>query len=162
MTDPERKTLWGVQFFGWGLIITTLFHVHKMIFDYNFYMYYYSDLGRIAYLRYAFSAFQRIVGLSIGIGLLKEKEWARITGIVLGIFASLTVYWKHSYPAFLKHTRYLDQQFGYLLHQWAIPPGLTFESLTVPAMITHWILDILFWGVFIFYMTRPCVKERFR
>jgi hypothetical protein len=163
MTDAGRsKTLVGLQIFGWGLIITSLLHMQKLVTDYDFYMDIYSNLGWVVYLRYAFSWLQRIAGLSIGIGLLKEKNWARLGGIILGTFTILTIYWKHPYEAFHKHTLILDQQFGAQLHHWAIPASLTFESVTVLAIIVHCILDVLFWGIFIYYVTRPRVRNRFQ
>ncbi len=157
----DRRKLWGIQIFGWGIILTSLVHIHMIAAERDVYFKYYAELGSLGYLRYAFSWFQRIAGLAIGIGLLKRLEPARIGGMVLGAFTILTIHWKHPYPAFLKHTRYLDAQFDVFLKIWNIPAG-TFESLTFPAMIGHCVLDILFWLVFIYYMTRPRVRANFR
>jgi len=162
MLSTKRETLWGLKIFGWGLIVTSLIHMHKMIFEYNFYINIYTYLGPLVYLRYAFSWFQRIAGILIGVGLLKEKKWAPISGIILGSFTILTIYWKHPYTAFHNHTQLLDKKFGHLLQSWNIPSNLTFESATVPSMIVHCLLDVSFWAVFIFYVTRPAIRERFR
>jgi hypothetical protein len=158
---PALKPLLGIRLFGWGLIVTSLFHMGKLITDHGDYMRYYSYLAGFAYVRYAFSWFQRIVGISVGIGLLFEKKWSRTIGLCLGAFTVLTVYWKHPYPAFLEHTRYLDKVYGSLLRQWNVPSSLTFESVTVAGVIAHCVLDVLFWLAFYYYMTRPGVRSRF-
>jgi len=156
----KAKTLTGVQIFAVGIIITSLFHIGKLICDHDIYFYYYADWGIWAHIRYAFSWFQRILGISIAIGLLLQLNWARIAGMVLGWFTIVTIYWKHPYEAFHQHTKFLDTRFGNLFEAFGFQ-NITFESLTIPSIIIHCLLDVSFWGIFIFYMTRPSVKIHF-
>jgi hypothetical protein len=111
-------------------------------------------------MRYYFSWLQRIVGFLVGIGLLAQKEAARKVGIAIGCFTILTIYWKHPYPAFKLHTQYLDKHFGYILAPFGA--GVTFSSVTLPAVIFHCLGDIIFWGIFIHLFTRPSVKSQFK
>ena len=157
----EKKRSKVIIIFGILIIVSSLLQMHKLVFEY--------ERCRevilaclpewLVAVRYCFSWFQRILGLTIAIGILRLNNTLRKLGIVFGIFVICTVYWKHPYPAFLSHANYLDQQVGQLL---AAAPGITFSSLTRISMIGHCILDIVFWSIFIYYFTRPIVKEQFK
>ena len=157
----KNKRPKGVIIFGILIITSSLIHMHKLVLDY--------DWNRenmltcmpewLVVVRYCFSWFQRILGLTIAIGILRLKNIFRKLGIALGVFTICTLYWKHPYSAFLRHTNYLDQQFGHLL---TAAPGITFSSLTLISLIVYYILEIVFWGIFIYYFTHPKVKEQFR
>jgi hypothetical protein len=73
-----------------------------------------------------------------------------------------TLYWKHPYAGFLELTRELDRKYGHLL---VMPPELhikiTFESLVIPSIIGHYILDIAFCCTVIYLLTREPVKKLF-
>jgi peptidoglycan/xylan/chitin deacetylase (PgdA/CDA1 family) len=73
-----------------------------------------------------------------------------------------TLYWRHPYAAFLEHTRYLDKKYGYLLKT---PPELnikiTFELLTIPSIITQYLVDIAYCSLIIYLLTREPVKKLF-
>jgi hypothetical protein len=135
--------------------------MHKLATEESLYAHYYSYLPAwLMVARYYFSWLQRIIGFLVGIGLLAQKEIARKIGIAIGCFTILTVYWKHPYPAFKLHTQYLDQQFGYIPARFGT--GLTFSSVTLPAVILHCLGDIIFWCIFIYFFTRPSVKGQFK
>jgi len=151
----------GVIIFGVLIIVSSLIHIHLLVSQYDWYR---ENMLTcmpewLVVVRHCFSLFQRILGLTIAVGILRSKNIFRKLGIALGVFTICTLYWKHPYSAFLRHTNYLDQQFGHLL---TAAPGITFSSLALISLIVHYILDIAFWGIFIYYFTRPKVKVQFR
>ena len=142
------------------VIFASIFQIFKL-FDREFYW----DIFRymppyVILIRYIFSWVQRCIGMTTAIGLLFLKNVFRKITLVLGIFTICTVYWKHPYQGFLIHTQRLDEQFGHYLAMSGFPE-LTFTSITRYAVIGNIILDILFWGILIFYFTRSRVKEQF-
>ncbi|MEI7751265.1 MAG: hypothetical protein WCJ71_04145 [Candidatus Omnitrophota bacterium] len=151
----------GVVIFGTLLILSSLVHMHKLAMEKELYEHYYSYLpvGLIG-VRYAFSWFQRILGILAGVGLLVRKEIARKLAFFIGGFTILTVYWKHPYEAVRFHTQYLDQQMGHLL-SWT-GTGVTFSSLTPFAVAALIACDVIFWAIFFYFFTRPPVKCQFR
>ena len=119
----------GVTLFGILLILSSLIHIQKLIHEIPLYVHYYSDLPpEWIVARYAFSWFQRLVGILAAVGILARREIARRLGIALGCFTVLTVYWKHPYAAVLLHTQHLDKTLGFLL-SWT-GTGVTFSSVT--------------------------------
>jgi len=157
---PFRRSK-GVTIFGILLILSSIVHMHKLATEEPQYANYYSYLPAwLMVARYYFSWLQRIIGFLVGIGLLAQKEIARKIGIAVGCFTILTIYWKHPYPAVKLHTQYLDKQFGYILAQTGT--GVTFSSVTLLAVISLCICDIIFWGTFIYFLTRPAVKSQFK
>jgi len=136
--------------------------MQKLVDDVQIYVLYYSYLPPwLIEARYAFSWFQRIVGILIGTGLLAQKDIARKMGIVLGCFTTATIYWKHPYEAFKIHTAYLDKHYGILLSLLGLPT-IKFSSLAMVSSVAHCALDIIFWGIFIYFFTRPSVKSQFK
>ncbi len=158
-----KRCVW-VDILAWGLIISSLIHIHSIAFQqgYDWYHHYYFDSGMmplwLVNTRYCFSWFQRIMGLTAAVGLLRRKPWGRWIAIGIGVFTIVTIYWKHPYAAFHEHTQYLDEHFSYLL-----PRGSTvsFVDMTWAALIGHCILDIMFDSWMIFLLTRPNVKNEF-
>ena len=155
---PQRSK--GTTVFGLLLILSSFIQMHKLIVDVQWYaeVYSYLPAGLIA-TRYYFSWLQRVIGILVGVGLLSQQEIARKTGIALGWFTILTIYWKHPYPAFKLHTQYLNQRFGSILAQSGT--GMTFPDFTLLAMIVQYLGDIIFWSSFIYFFTRPSVKSQF-
>ena len=163
MTErPSGRRPAGVVIFGTVLIFSSLVHMHKLFFDYDWYIasYGYWPTGLMV-LRYCFSWGQRILGLMAGIGILRLKDIGRKIAIVVGWFTILTIYWKHPYAGFKNHTAYLDQHLGFILKEWGYPQ-LSFSQFTLAAVITACLWDILFFGSMIYYLTRPTVKAQFR
>lgn len=150
----SQKKLTGVTIFGSLIIFSSLLHMSKLVEDKVQYFEYYSYLPAwLAKSRYAFSWFQRIYGLTCGIGILFYKDIFRKGLIILGVFVISTVYWKHPYAAFLKHTQYLSHK---------IPGDLPFEAMTLISVIIHILLDVCFQGYLIYYLTRPNVRSHFK
>ena len=157
-TVPRSK---GVTIFGILLILSSIMHMHKLVVDVKWYAEVYSYLSpHMLAARYYFSWLQRIIGILVGIGLLAQKEIARKIAIAIGCFTILTLYWKHPYPAFKLHTQYLDEHYGNFLSQFGT--GVTFSSATLLAVILHCVADIVFWSIFIYFFTRPSVKDQFK
>ena len=158
--SPARP--WGVTLVGILLIVSSLMHIHKLIFEHDVYMLYYGYLPHwLMILRFSFSWLQRILGLTAGIGILFLKDICRKIVILIGCFTILTIYWKHPYSAFKTHTAYLDQKFGFLLKEWGYSQ-LKFSQFTLLAVILACVWDILFFGVVIYYLTRPKIKAQFK
>jgi hypothetical protein len=154
--DPARV----VVVFVFLLLFSSLMQIHKLIVDRDWYVDTYSYMPPwLTVTRYAFSWFQRLVGILIAVGLLAHKELARKAAILLGWFTILTLYWKHPYPGFKLHAQYLDRNLGYLLPRGI---GVSFESVVWLSIIGHCLVDIAFCSLMIYCMTRPAVKALFR
>jgi len=152
----------GVTIFSVLIIISSLLHMRYLLEQREIYMHIYSYLPPwLAMLRYSFSWFQRILGLTAAVGMLRLNDLARRLAIVIGSFTILTVYWKHPYTGFKIHTAYLDQHIGYILKGWGFP-DLSFSQFTLAAVIVACLWDICFFGFMIYYLTRPSVKAHFR
>jgi len=109
-------------------------------------------------IRYYFSWSLRIFGIVVAVGLLAQREIFRKLGIWLGVFTLLTVYWKHHPDTFFRHTQYLTEEYAYRF------PGLVidFSVFAKDALIALYVFEFIFWGLFIFYFTRPSIKKHFR
>ena len=152
----------GVIIFALLLLVSTLIHIHKLVFDVKDYVFFYSYLPPwLTATRYAFSWCQRAVGLLVAVGLLAQKDIARKAGIGVGLFTIATIYWKHPAEGFRLHAQLLDERFGQLTARMGFPE-ITFSSLAVPSAIVHCAGDILFWCIFIYFFTRPSVKAQFQ
>lgn len=160
--EKEDKTPpMGVVFFAILIIGSSLIHMHTLIVKKDWYWEVYAYYpGWLIALRYSFSWLQRIVGLSVAAGTLLLNNMFRKLAIILGMFTIATVYLKHPYTGFARHTAILDEQYGSVIRSFGIAE-FSFQSLTVAAMIVHWLLDIGFWCFWIWYFTRPHIKEYF-
>ncbi|MFH1692597.1 MAG: hypothetical protein ABIC68_08580 [Candidatus Omnitrophota bacterium] len=157
----QRMKLKGVGVISFLLIASSVIHMNTLIFSRDWYWHNFSYLSpSLLLVRYLFSWAQRILGLVVAIGILRLKNSFRWLAIAMGCFTVLTLYWKHPYQAFLIHAQYLDQQLGFIFAQLG-HPEISFAKLTVPALIMHCVLDIIFWGSSIYYLTRPSVKKHF-
>ena len=165
----KQKLPRGVLVFGVLFIVSSLMHIQALIFNFHWYFDIYSYWPKwLILIRYLFSWFQRILGLVTAIGILRLKNIFRRIAIAIGVFTILTVYWKHPYAAFKNHAETLDRIFANTgfneLISRAAEIGLhikSFAELALAAVIGHAILDIIFCGSLIYYLTRPAVKEKF-
>jgi len=156
--DPPK----GVIIFSVLLIVSSLMHISKMVFDRDMYFAYYRYWPLwLVWVRYAFSWLQRILGLTAAVGMLRLKNYGRQIAIVIGCFTILTIYWKHPYEAFYNMTVDLDHKLGFLFAQWGFPQ-LRFSQFALPGMIVNCLLDVLFSGALVYYLTRPTVKAHFK
>ncbi len=162
-TSPApQKRLIGLTIFGWLLISSSIVHMTTLIFGYQWYHDNYAYWPEWLFnTRYGFSWLQRILGISAGIGLLRGNDFCRKIAIAIGVFTISTLYWKHHYPAFLRHCQSLDEQFAGVF-QYIGYPGFSFVRFCLPALIVHCLLDIIFCGSLWYYLTRPSVKNYFR
>ncbi len=151
----------GVVVFGVLLVVSSIFHISTLIFSKDWY---WNNFGYLPPLllvvRYFFSWVQRILGLAAGLGILNLKNFYRQIALGIAWFTIFALPWKHPYLAFLNHARRLDELLGFLFEK-AGHPEISFTSLTMPALITHYMLDIIFCGSLIYYFTRPEVKKHF-
>jgi hypothetical protein len=73
------------------------------------------------------------------------------------VFTVLTIYWKHPFQGYVRHTRILDQQYGYLLRGY----GLSFQKFTFVSMIGNYVVDIVFCAAVYYFLSRPQVRSLF-
>ena len=156
MTPMAR--LHGVTFFGWMLILGSIYQILILYFaGYDHYSYLHQEyLPKVIFMRYTFSWVIKIAGFILGVGILKLNEPCRKLAIMNSLVIVLTVHLKHTYFAYSLHTKYLDHVFG------DIYPGVTFSSLTWPSLIIQRSIDVIFGLLFIYYFTRPRVRRQFQ
>lgn len=157
----DQKRPLGVYIFGVGLITTSLANMLWVVTHYGDYRAIYSHWPYGWFIaRYSFSIFQRVVGLTAGVGILCFKDFARKLAFVIGCFTISTIYIKHPYFAYKNHTAILDQQVAPILRAYGLP--ISFSPWTFQAMFLNCLLDVGFWLVFIYYFTRPQIKSLFK
>ena len=165
----KKKRSKGVNVFCGLLIFSSLYQINTLIMERDWYFMLYSHLPEwLMVMRYSFSWLQRILGLSAAIGMLMLKDFYRKLALVISVFSILTLYWKHPYTAFQKHTELLDKVFAantslsnLFLKLSENGINISFSDLTVASMLFHWFLDIIFFGSLIYFLTRKEVKGQF-
>ena len=155
MQPPRSK---GITFWGYLLIVSSLFQLAVLISGgYAHYAYLHQEYPTNTILiRYWFSWIIKIAGIVAGIGVLKLNDWCRKLAIFNSLVTVLTVHLKHTYAAYSLHTKYLDQTMGGMFH------GITFSSLTWPALVIQRAIDIIFGILLIYFFTRPQVIKQFK
>lgn len=149
----------GVVLFGVTLILGAVYQMW-LVFSagYVHYCYLHQQYdSTLLFIRYLVSWGIKIAGLLLGVGLLQLNEWARKLTIYYFIFIVLTVNLKHAYPAYLMHMKMLDASTGGGPY-----PGMSFESLVLPALFIQRAVDVVFGIAIIFFLSRPKVKEQFK
>lgn len=161
---PEKtKTFIGIKIFGYLFIITSLMNIYTLSSQTNWYLNeVYAHWPRwAAILRYSFSWFQRIIGLTAGCGLLKRWDISRKIILALACFTISTVYWKHPYVAYYYHTQRVVEEYGPQLASMGLGQ-IAFEPIVMPALILNCLLDIGFNLAVVYYFTRPKVVSQFK
>jgi hypothetical protein len=164
--NPSSQPL-GVKIYGHLIMIMSMIHVLGLLsfaMKWDFYVFTYQFYPEwLLPIRYAFSWFQRIVGMTIGIGLLYYKELFRKLALILFSFAILTLPWKHPYQGFYNAAHYLDIYCADYIQslERSYGPGLTFVSQIRVALIFYYIVDFVFASSLLYYLTRPKVKDSF-
>lgn len=144
----------GVKIFGALIVVSSLVHIQTLIVDMEWYFYTYSYLPHwLAVCRYSFSWFQRIFGLTAGIGIFFYRDVFRKMLLILGIFTITTVYWKHPYQGVKQHVLILKE---------TVPNYVYSEKIVLASVIFLITLDVVFQGAVIYYFTRPSVKKSFK
>ena len=159
----KNKTLIGIRVVAIILIVTSLFQFFVILkagflFDrYKYIFSYYPE--NTLWLRYGFSWLQRIIGLAAGIGIFYQKELYRKIAIFFLTFMLATLYWKHPYQGFTNMAHYIGVCQNDMLVQFT---HITCKTIILPAVIVNCLLDLIFAGSIIFYLTRPKVKIHFK
>jgi hypothetical protein len=152
----------GIVILGGLILLSSASHILKLVLDRDWYFETYGYLPAFwMFARYGVSWLQRLIGIGIAIGLLRCHELARRAAIVLGIFSMAVGPWKHPVTGFEAHARFLDRHFGHWFGR-AGYPEITFISMARAAAACQWLLDILFWTLTIYFLTRPAVIRQFR
>jgi hypothetical protein len=148
----------GVTIWGYLLILSSLFQMIVLISGgYTHYAYLHQEYSpNTILIRYWVSWIIKFAGLIAGIGILNLNEWCRKFAILSSLFTVLTVHLKHTYAAYSLHAKYLDQTMGGQF------PGVSFSSLTWPALIIQRSIDIIFGLLLIYFFTRPEVRKQFK
>ena len=148
-----------ISIFAIGIVFTSFIQITALNFKH--YLRLFEDLPtNIIIFRYCLSWSLRIVAIISAIGLLLYKNWARLSLLGLFIFTVLTVYLKHSYSGFLRHTKMLDEQYAVFLRNLNLQ-DFSFQTIALPSAIIAMLLDIFFALLFIYIFTRKEVKELF-
>lgn len=162
MTIDEKKSNppAGIFIFGWLLIIGAVCQMFTYIFSSGLReIYNYLPPWQVE-LRYWLEWLWRILEISIGVGLLRGNPLWRKIAIILALFCLATLYWKYNQPAYMNHYQLLDDQYKGMfearrLWEWS------FVRMSKIFLIVHYVLNILFYGSLLFYLTRRGVKNYF-
>ncbi len=161
MQKAEPQYAGGILIFGWLLIASSVIQIYQLIAQIPWYAELHSYLSaEWIVLRYAFSWFLRIVGILIGAGLLASKEIARKAILALSWFAILTIYWKNPLASEKLQCAYMQRQFGNPLAEFGIRDAASFVAPYVTAFLC--VEHVIFYGIVIYYFTRPAVRRHFR
>jgi len=109
--------------------------------------------------RYLFSVINRALVLISGVGILCLKDIFRKIGLVLCVLTICIFPWKHPYPVFKSVVENVTQQFFSTMPPVSIE---VLESIPTIVMIIVYVIDIGFALAFIYYFTRPKVKNYFK
>ena len=157
---PNTQRSVGIDLFGWVLIGGSVFQMVTLL-NFEHYQYLFQDLPRaVMIIRYVVSWVVRVVSVCSGVGLLRRNDLARRIAITVCWLTIVTVYWKHPYAGFRRHTQYLDEfARTHLGPPWG--ESITFSAFTLHAVVLARLLDILFAGCLIYYFTRPHITAQF-
>ena len=155
----------GIAVLAVMLIAGSLINILKL-FDFGYYRYLFQPLpGWLIFFRYFISWALKITGIIAGIGILRLKDTYRKLAIYLFIFTICTIYWKHPFFGFARHTAYMDRIFNNSGFYQALAERLpmpSFSSLANVSAIVAQVIDVLFAAICIYYFTRPKVKGQFK
>ncbi len=157
----KKSPNFGINAFGIILIVSSISNLLTIVLKQDWYL---NELyahwpAWAAWLRYGFSFFQRILGLTAGFGLLFRKEFGRIIALVIGCFTISTVYWKHPFVSYFLHTHRVMEE---LTQAGLLNTKVSLGTMTMIAMITNCLLDIGFCLFLIYFLTRPAVVSIFK
>ena len=159
MSDQQK--LWGLKVLGFVFIISSLAQI-RVIANYDWYQFCVSYLPpETIFIRYIISWAQRIIGLSIGAGLIAHRRWAAQLAIYLSVFEVMFAYWKYPYESFKIQCAVWDKQYGWMIKQAGFPK-IHFSSYVIYDVVFSCVLHVLFFGFVLYYLTRPYVKERLK
>ncbi len=159
---------------GAGYILTS-FSQMTALMNYEHYRYLFQQYTESSIqFRFLASWLARIIGLSIGIGLLCRKEVFRKAALVFATGTMVVAYWKHPYEGFLKHIHFLNERMNATGKSFLSPDSavqifkeIGFPDFTVVDFTKICVASIVAWEIFcallvIIILTRPRVKIIFR
>jgi len=113
--------------------------------------------------RYLLSVINRALVLVSGVGILCLKDIFRKIGLVLCVLTICVLPWKHPYLVFKNLAENITQQVLNTMppESIAVSESISTISLLV-SMIIVYAVDIVFALAFIYYFTRPKVKNYFK
>lgn len=157
---PEkRKKSSGLIIIGSILIIGALIHMNALT-NHEWYKYCVAYLPpALISIRYVISWAQRFWGVIAGVGLMAHRRWAANMAIYLSIFNILSVYWKYPYQSFQNQSIVWDERWGGMFAGFGYP-RVHFSSYVLPTVCTAYVLDFLFFGFTIYYLSRPDIQKK--
>ncbi|MBN2482735.1 MAG: hypothetical protein JXD21_00875 [Candidatus Omnitrophica bacterium] len=156
-TEVDRY-VFGIYVLGIVLIIISVVEL-RFLKNYEYYAFLHQYLPpAIIPWRYTVSLGFRFLTLACGLGLLFRWEVSRRCLILVSIVTIATIYWRHPVQCFV-----------YIFDHVALRDPARVISLRQDIPHIEWILtginyviDVTLAGIYIFFFTRPRVKERFR
>lgn len=156
--STENKKLLGLVILGSLFIMSSLAHI-RVLANYDWYKYCVGDLPQtLISIRYFMSWTQRILGITMGAGLIAGRRWAAQLAIFLSIFDILTVYWRYPYESFKRQAVVWDDLYGGWIAGAGFP-DIHFSSYALHATVLSCVLDVLFFSFVLYYLTRPHVQK---
>ncbi|MCA9403003.1 MAG: hypothetical protein KC897_04420 [Candidatus Omnitrophica bacterium] len=151
-----KTRLAGVKILCILVLLSSFLHIHSLLEDTPWYFENYAYLPAwLAVIRYSFSWFQRILGVTAAVLTLMYRELGRKLLLIIGIFTITTVYWKHPFEAVKIHAEGLQASFPEQAQQFSL------DSIAATATVFLILIDVTFQGIVIYYFTRKRVKEAF-
>jgi len=162
MKSRNESNFWGISIFGTLLVLGALGWFMLSLSNFSFYEHLFRHLSREAVVsRYSLSVSARLIGLIAGIGILYRKNIFRRIGIYLCLSTLVSIYWKHPVVLFEQAVYDLDAKtnnmFSVLQEH-----GISYLDIAHISRFILCLLDVCFALCFIFYFTRPKVKEQFK
>jgi hypothetical protein len=160
MDDKKRSR--AVVIFGWLMIIINAFVLLATFNTKSFFDVYKSFPNNFLIAMYAYSLISPIIGIIAGIGILKLKDLMRKVGIFINSLDILG-----GIPLFFLSIKDL-QRYCYTVALSSAPSGVSQVNAGMIANISFYIVTILSWGfiglsiLFIYFFTRPKVREQFK
>lgn len=158
----NKKCSTGVAVFGWLMIIINAFLLLAALNIKGFFEAYKFLHKNFVIALYTYSIISAVTAIVAGIGILKLKEILRKIGVFIN---SLDVL--QGIPLFFFTVKGLKEYF-YTETISAMPPEVPQSATTMVANISFYFTVILIWGLiglsilFIYFFTRPKVKEQFK
>jgi hypothetical protein len=176
MSPVSSGSSWGaagVILMGIGFILASVLRI-GVLAGYSGYHTLFQHLPEgFIQCRYLISWGMLVLGLVTGIGLFYRKDFFRKAGVLFVWISIVGVFGKHSLEGFVQYLRHLSEsmaangtpfspasvvQFAQAWHiAWLTESALAWGCIT---LLT--ILEISFYFVIIFFLTRPSVKTLFR
>lgn len=159
--SPKNNPPLCVSVLAWLLILGGVWDMVLLTFNYIGFREVYHWPEQMFLIRYVSSWLQSIASLAIGVGFLYgNRAWRKIA-IVFAVFSIATLPWEHHYPAIVAHCQRLDESLGGMFASRRDLSQISFARLSVPILIMNYVVDIIFWGSILYYLSLPSAKKYF-